>query len=429
MSRVLQTKETLVTADFIHNPYPAYARLREQASLVWSDEFFQGAWLVTRHADVERALRDPRLSAQRTGGWVNGVQDAGDDARVAQRAFQRFFARAFLFLDDPDHQRLRKVLMPAFRPQRLETLQPHISTWCRQMVQDLDGEFDFMQRIARPLPAKVIAHLMGVPLDLEDTFTCWAEGLAAFIGAAQPTARQLAVAQSCLREMLAYFEQDLLPVHRHTLPCTDAYAAEGDMVHDLLRAEKDGRINNHAELLAQCAMLLFAGYETTRNLLGNGMLALMRNREQWDLLCRQPDLAPQAVRELLRYDSPVQWTGRRAAQDFAWHGQAIRRGELVILLIGAANRDPQRHTAPDTLHLQRSQIGALSFGSGSHVCIGAGLTQMEAQTMFSMLAQACPDLQLAAEPARDGNPVYRGLRSLPMRKMPSTELVLAASRQ
>lgn len=411
MSAVLDASETLITDDFIQNPYPVYARLRAQAPLVWSEEFFHGAWLVTRHADVEQALRDPRLSAQRTGGWVNGVQEDGDDTRVAQRAFQRFFARAFLFLDNPDHQRLRKVLAPAFRVERMALLQPQLQQWCGEMATGLQGEFDFMQRIARPLPARVIAHLMGVAPDLQHTFTHWAEGLAAFIGAAQPTARQLMVAQSCLRDMLAYFEEDLLPAHRSNLPADGT----GNLVHDLLRAEGDGRIATHTELLAQCAMLLFAGYETTRNLLGNGMLALMRHRPQWELLCRQPGLVPQAVRELLRHDSPVQWTGRRAAQDFVWHGQSIRRGDLVIALIGSANHDPQRHAQPDALDIQRSQIGALSFGSGPHVCIGAGLTQLEAQGMFAALVQACPGLQLAGEPIRDGNPVYRGLRSLPMR--------------
>ena len=410
MNAVMEQEHApIVTPAFLQDPYPVYAHLRQEHPVQWSDEFFQGAWLVSRHADVEPALRDPRLSAQRTGGWVNEVEGADDaDSRLAQRAFQRFFARALLFLDAPDHPRLRKVMMPAFRQDRLLRLQPLLEEWCTELACGLQGQFDFMERIARPLPARVISHLMGVDASLELDFMQWAEGLAAFIGAARPTARQLAVAQGCLTEMLRYFEEDLLP-RRRLVP-------RDDLVGTLLAAEADGTIQSHGELLAQCAMLLFAGYETTRNLLGNGMHAFMTHRDQWQALCANPSLAPQAVRELLRYDSPVQWTGRRAATSFEWHGQQIRRGDLIILLIGSANRDPARHEAPDRLDVQRIQPGALSFGSGPHVCIGAGLTQLEAQAMFSALARQCPDLLPDGPPLRDGNPVYRGVRQLPMQR-------------
>lgn len=397
-----------INASFIENPYPQYTVWREQGRVVWSDDFFGGAWLVTHHADVEQLLRDTRFSSQRTGGWVNGVQDAQADTALTQRAFQRFFARAFLFLDAPDHPRLRQVLMPAFRPAQLAKIQGDIARWSLELVQQLPSQFDFMQAIARPLPALVIGHLMGIAPGMEPSFTRWAQGLAAFIGAAQPTARQLALAQQCLLEMVEYFERELLPAHAQ-LP-----EQGGDMVHDLVRAAQEGRIQNRTELLAQTAMLLFAGYETTRNLLGNGMLAFMQHRDQWELLCQQPELAVPAVRELLRYDSPVQWTGRRASADMVLHGQPIQRGDLLIALIGAANHDPQRYEQPTDLQLQRGQIGALSFGSGAHVCIGAGLTQMETQAMLATLARTCPHLQLAGTPVRDGNPVYRGLLSLPM---------------
>ena len=391
--------------DFEVNPYATYALWREEAPVVWSDAFFGGAWLLTRHADVEAALRDPRLSAQRTGGWV---MDVAEGDRAALGPFQRLFARALLFLDQPEHPRLRQVLMPAFRPQRLQALQPEIEQYAAELVDALPRTepFDFMERIARPLPVRVIARIMGVDLALESDFMRWADDLAAFIGAVRPTTEQARIAQKSLLEMAAYFEQDLLPRRRRN--------PEDDLVTELVQARDDGRITSDTELLAQCAMLLFAGYETTRNLLGNGMLVLMEHRDQWDLLCRDPALVPQAVRELLRFDSPVQWTGRRVASSMVLHGQQLRRGDLVLPLIGSANHDPRRHADPDRLDVQRANPGALSFGSGAHVCIGAALTQMEAQTLFTQLVQKRPDLVQAGPVVRNGNPVYRGILALPV---------------
>lgn len=398
----------LIDADFLHDPYPGYRALREAGPLHWSEEFFDGAWVLTRHADVEAALRDPRLSAQRTGGWV---MEAAEGERAQLRPLQRLFARAMLFLDPPDHQRLRQLMQPAFRPDRLTALQSELDLMVAQLidaVEDAPGaEFDFMERIARPLPARVIARLMGLEPEREADCMAWSEDLAAFIGAARPTPEQARTAQSSLIEMAAYFEQELLPRRRRE--------PGDDIVSRLLEAERQGQIGAGAELLAQCAMLLFAGYETTRNLLGNGMLTLMRQRDQWQILCEQPERVPSAVRELLRYDSPVQWTGRRVAADFELHGQTLRRGELLIALIGSANRDPARHEQPERFDVRRANPGALSFGSGPHICIGAALTQIEAQTLLGALVRRCPDWTLAGSPRRNDNPVYRGLEVLPLR--------------
>ena len=405
MSAVLESNTAELLPDFDVNPYASYALWRESAAIVWSDAFFGGAWLLTRHADVEAALRDPRLSAQRTGGWV---MDVADGDRAALGPFQRLFARALLFLDQPDHPRVRQVLMPAFRPQRLQALQAEIGQFAAELVAALPsaGTFDFMERIARPLPVRVIARIMGVDLSLEHDFMRWADDLAAFIGAVKPTAEQARVAQTSLLEMATYFERDLLPRRRRK--------PEDDLVTELVLARDDGRITSDVELLAQCAMLLFAGYETTRNLLGNGMRVLMQHRDQWELLCREPALVPQAVRELLRFDSPVQWTGRRVASPMVLHGQTLRRGDLVLPLIGSANHDPRRHECPERLDVRRANPGALSFGRGAHICIGAALTQMEAQTLFTQLVQKCPDLVQAGPVVRNGNPVYCGILSLPM---------------
>lgn len=391
----------MVDAGFLQDPYPAYRALREAGPIRWSDEFFGGAWLLSHHADVEAALRDPRLSAQRTGGWVGDA--AGAPGEMA--SFQRLFARAMLFVDAPDHTRLRQAMAAGFKPQVLQALAPRIAGWTSDMLDGVDAGagFDFMAAVARPLPARVIAALMGVEAAEENRFIEHSHALAEFIGAPRPGPAQARRAQVALAGLARCFEAAL----RQPRPAGD------DMIGRLAQAERDGRIHGSAELLAQCAMLLFAGHETTRNLLGNGLRALLAHPGYWQRLRADRSLLPGAVRELLRYDSPVQYTGRRVAADFTLHGQRLRRGELVIALIGAANRDPARHEAPDTLDLARKQAGLLAFGHGPHVCIGAGLTLLEAETVFGQLLDRWPGLRLReSEPAWNTNPVYRGLAHL-----------------
>lgn len=391
----------MVDAAFLHDPYPAYRALSEAGPIHWSDEFFGGAWLLTRHADVEAALRDPRLSAQRTGGWVADTQhQRGDMAE-----FQRLFARAMLFVDAPDHTRLRQVMAAGFKPQVLQALAPRIAQWTSEMLDAVDpvAGFDFMEAVARPLPAQVIAALMGVEDSDQPRFIEHSHALADFIGAVRPTHVQARRAQLGLLGLSQCFEAAL----------AQGRPASDDMISRLATAEREGRIHGSAELLAQCAMLLFAGHETTRNLLGNGLRALLDHPDQWGRLVQDGSLLPGAVRELLRYDSPVQYTGRRVAADFVLHGQQLRRGELVIALIGAANRDPSRYDQPDSLDVARRQGQSMAFGYGPHVCIGATLTLLEAETVFAQVLQRWPTLRLCDKlPAWNTNPVYRGLAEL-----------------
>ncbi|MDZ5460732.1 cytochrome P450 [Azohydromonas lata] len=393
-----------VDLEFLHDPYPAYRALREAGPIHWSEEFFGGAWLLTRHADVEAALRDPRLSARRTGGWV--MRAAEPDARTELTPMQRLFTRCLPFLDAPDHTRLRKVLQPAFRPDRVQALKLVTQALIDELLDEAGESFDFMQKVARPLPARVIARLMDMEASVYAEFTAWSEDIAAFLGSVNPTQADVRAAQRSVVALAGYFERELLPRRRRQ--------PGDDLVSLLLAAQADGSVEDGAELLAQCAMLLFAGYETTRHLLGNAVHALLSEREQWERLRAQPELLPNAVRELLRHDTPVQWSGRRVMTDFTLHGQWIRRGELVIALMGAANRDPRRHEAPDQLDVARVNPGALSFGTGPHVCLGAALTQLESQTVLATLLQRRPKLQMRAGAQRTRSPLYRGFTYLPV---------------
>jgi cytochrome P450 len=391
----------IIDEDFLDDPYPTYLALRDAGPIHWSDEFFDGAWLLTRHEDVEAMLRDPRFSARRTGGWV---MNSGEGARNELKGFQQLFARAMLFMDAPDHSRLRRVMQAGFRPDALQALRPHIKVLVDELLDGVDATrgFDFMKQLARPLPARVIAKLMGVAVDGDNRFVDWSDDLAAFIGAPRPTLEQARRAQASLIGMSRYFES-----------CLASGEAQEGMVGRLARAKEDGTVTDDAELLAQCAMLLFAGHETTRNLLGNGLYHLLARPGLWDELQREPGRLPGAVRELLRFDSPVQYTGRRVATDLVWHGQPLRRGDLVLGLIGSANRDPRRYAQPDGIDIERRAFAPLSFGSGPHVCIGAALTMMETELVFGELMSRYPTLTLSQPlPRWNRNPVYRGLDAL-----------------
>ncbi|MDZ5455865.1 cytochrome P450 [Azohydromonas lata] len=391
-----------VDLEFLQDPYPAYQALREAGPIHWSEVFFGGAWLLTRHADVEAALRDPRLSACRTGGWV--MRAAEPDARLDLTPMQRLFTRCLPFLDAPDHTRLRKVLQPAFRSDRVQALKPVTQALIDELLDEAGDSFDFMQKVARPLPARVIAKLMDVDASVYADFTAWSEDIAAFLGSVNPTQAEVRAAQRSVVTLAGYFERELLPRRRRE--------PGDDLVSGLLAAQADGSVEDGAELLAQCAMLLFAGYETTRHLLGNAVHALLTHRDQWEMLRKAPELLPNAVRELLRHDTPVQWSGRRVAADFSLHGQRLRRGDLVIALVGAANRDPVRHARPDVLDVARASPGALAFGTGPHVCLGASLTQLETQIVLSTLLRRLPTLQLRGPIQRTQSPLYRGFTHL-----------------
>ena len=396
----------LIDAAYLTNPYPAYKALREAGPIHWSEEFFGGAWLLTRHADVEGVLKDPRFSAQRTGAWVNDREDA----RGELADFQRLFARALLFLDAPDHPRIRKVMNAGFHPEVIQKLAPHIEqtvTHLLDQVANLDS-FDFIETVARPLPVRVITMLMGIENPQQHDFMTWSDDLATVIGTPQPTREQARRAQTSLQAMSRYLE---------TLLARKRQTPGDDLSSRLVQAEAAGEIHGSTELLAQCAMLLFAGHETTRHLLGSGLQTLLAHPEQWQRLQQEPALLPGAVRELLRFDSPVQYTGRRVTTDLVLHGQQLRRGDLVLPLIGAANRDPARYAQPDTLDITRNDGPSLSFGSGPHVCIGAAITRLEAQIVFGQLLKRWPDIGLLnATPHWISNPLYRGLVTLPLQR-------------
>lgn len=392
-------------SDFITNPYRAYNYLRTTAPLHWTDKFRNGAWLVTRYADVLAALHDPRLSSQRshtlTAALPNEVQSEFSE-------FNRIFAKWMLFLDPPDHSRIRKLLNKEFTPNMIQRLRPRIQQAVNTLLDQAPAkdEMEFMAEFANPLPVRVIAEMLGIPSEDQRVFQSWSDDLANFFGNATSPVEVARRGQNSLMNLTEYF-RDLLPERREH--------KGDDLVSLLLRVEEEGEVLTGEELLAQCALLLVAGHETTRNLLGNGLLALLQHPDQLETLKQNPSLMPSAVRELSRYDSPVQFSGRAVTTDFSWHDQPIKQGQTVILLLGSANHDPEKFTHPERLDISRDEGMPLSFGHGAHFCIGASLAQAEAEIAFTALFDRTSSLKLLDDvPAWRANLSFRGLSRLPI---------------
>ena len=384
--------------------------IREPA---WSEAYCGGAWLLTGYDDVMAALRDPRFSARRAARWINsglnGAQDLRQGSASAHLKFKRVFARSLLFLDGRAHRRLRDVVQVGFKPADLQRQAPVIAGIADRLIARIDTEaaagFDFVQAFARPLPALVIAGLLGLAEQVPDEFVDWSADIAAFIGSPTPDPRQTLDAQQALADMCDFFAQAM---------ASGAGVASAGLLARIALARDENRISG-IEALAQCCTLLFAGYETTRNLLGNGLLALLRHPGPWAALKAAPQRLRGAVREMLRYDSPVQYTGRRLLADVEIGGTRMRRGDLAILHIGAANHDPRRFSDPDRFDIERDEGSHLSFGHGPHVCLGAALTQLEAEIAFTALMRAMPEAALAPDPpVWQSGAAYRALARLPV---------------
>lgn len=394
------------------DPYARYCELRQNGPIHWAPDWFGGAWLLTTFDGVQAALKDPRLSAQRTGGWVMRQALRGSPDRQRLTDMQRLFARAMLFVDKPAHPRLRAAMQQAFRPARIEALRGQVSGLVNELIDGIEHRapgatpFDFIRQFATPLPSRVISRFLGLRLTDEARFLSWSQGLAVFLGSVAPDIEETRAAHASLVGMSQEIDR-----------CLRSGDIDDDgLIAALATAQAQGAIEDRTELLAQCAMLLFAGHETTRHLLGSAVYWLLREPGLWRSL-EAPARLRSAVRELLRWDSPVQYTGRRANCDFSLFGVDIRRGDLVLPLIGSANRDPARHENAERLDLDRPLGLPLSFGTGPHVCIGAALTLMEAECALGALVRRWPGLRLADHPPRwIEAPLYRGLTTLELRR-------------
>jgi cytochrome P450 len=317
--------------------------------------------------------------------------------------------RTLLFLDPPDHTRLRRLVSKAFTPRRIEQLREHIEEITDELLAGVKpGEpFDVMSTLAYPLPVIVICELMGVPVEDRHLFEGWSSDATRLLdGDIDEETMQRGVVAAMY--FINYF---------NTLFEARRAEPQDDLVSGLLAVEEAGDVLTEEELRSIVLLLFLAGHETTMNLIGNGLFALMQHRDQWDRLVADRSLVPSAVEELLRYDGPVHLTGRAAVEDVVVNGHAFPKQSQVAVLLAAANRDPERFPDPDRLDITREDNQHLTFSHGIHYCLGAALARLEGQVVFSTLAERYPNMQLAVAPDeieyRD-HFVLRGLKALPV---------------
>lgn len=393
-----------LTPAFIDDPYPLYAQLLAGPRMFWT-ELWDGAWLVARYDDVIEVLRSPGLSAQRADHFTSTLTP---EQLAFFRPYLEAFSRWMLFLDPPRHTELRRPLNRAFVPSALASWQPLIERTAAELVDAAvaKGEFDFVLDIARPYPARIIIEMLGLDVGLTDALVAFSDDVAALFGSPVFDTETALAAQKGLMAIHTAIA-DVLPARRKQ---------RGDDLISALIAMEDEGIIDEASLIAQCANLLFGGQETVRRALGNGLAALLADRAQWDALCADPEgRVDGVVREVLRYDSPVQVSMRTVEHDTTVLGQPVEAGQRIATLIGAGNRDPRKFAEPDRFDIRRDQGPPLTFGFGPHACIGAAMGRAEMRTLFTTLARKAPTLRLAEEtPPRVPNPVFRGHARMPV---------------
>ena len=397
--------EVLTGPAFFADPYPVYRRLREEAPVFRSEAI--GAWLLTRYDDVSATVRDPRRfsSRERFSAVLDPLSAAERDHL---RPLADHFAVGLLGSDPPDHTRLRGLINRAFTPRVVEGLRPRVETLVEGFLDAAEerGEMDFIADFAYPLPATVIAELLGAPPGARDDFKRWSDGILAFQGTGRATPALLDRAQRDLLEMRAFLG-DLLAARRRV--------PTEDLLGRLVAAEAEGDKLSEAELLTTCVTLLTAGHETTTNLLGNGLYSLLRYPDEMARLRAAPELMPTAVEEMLRYESPLQRNPRRLAEDVALGGHIMRRGDFVLQVLGSANRDPARFPDPDRFDVGRRPNRHLAFGHGIHFCLGAPLARLEATIAFGAMLRRLPNLRLTGDGVRwQEHGLLRSLTALPV---------------
>ena len=402
----MSTSETLAFNPFLpevhEDPYPLYHQLRTEDPVHRSP---LGFWVLTRHADVLAVLRDPRMS--RDPRRSERMELLRASAEVDELLSEEEAAPSMLFVDPPDHTRLRALVSKAFTPAAVERLRPRVEAIVAELLDRVAGEgrMDVVEDLAYPLPVTVICELFGVPEADWDRFRAWSRELVRLLD-------PLVAADALERALQARLA---LRGYLRELIATRRVHPTGDLLSALIAAEDQGSQLSEPELVSMCVLLLVAGHETTVNLIANGTLALLRHPEERASLQAGAALPGTAVEELLRYDSPVQFTSRHALADLEVGGRRVRAGETVIAVLGAANRDPAQFPDPDRLDLARAPNRHVAFGGGIHFCLGAPLARAEARIAIGATLARLPGMELGPEPpVRRDTVTLRGLSSLPV---------------
>jgi pimeloyl-[acyl-carrier protein] synthase len=385
-SSMVEFDRALLTPEYLSDPYRFYAELREKAPVYFSQRM--NAWVLTRYRDVAAGLSDRRLiCGRRVESYAAGLP------RPVREEMQTLFQHLEKWIDNmdpPDHTRLRGLVNKAFTPHMIATLEGAIVTTTEELLgaAESNGQMDIIRDFAYPLPATVIALMLGVPLGDRSQFISWANDIAAYSGTGKADPLRAQTAQRSVSALNTYFHK--LVEERRVHP-------QEDLISTLVSLEELGDRLTEQELIAMCVFLLVAGHETTSALLANSLLALLRNPEQGHALRRNPLLAKTAVEEFLRYESPIQHETRVSAEALEYQGVRIEEGQRVVLMIGSANRDPETFQDPNRLDITRDPNRHLAFGHGFHYCLGAPLARLEAQIALRQIVARFPRMTLAGE--------------------------------
>jgi cytochrome P450 len=407
LSKVIaQDKKVLFSDEVLQDPYPTYARMHEEGPLHYVEVGGKwSVWSIFSHAECSSIAKDPRLSAKRAKQMLLSLP-LSRQAEFSELA--HMFGLWMIFMDPPEHTRLRKLLNKGFSPAVVEGLRPQVEAIVDQMLSPLQhaSEVELLREFANPLPVRIILEMLGIPRELRDTFVSWSRAIAAFRGNPNPTVEQARGAQNALIALTEFFRKTVAERRRNK---------GNDLISLLIDIEEDGEVLTEEELYAQCIALLFAGHETTRNLIGNGMYALLRHPQATAELREKPEMIRTAVEEILRYESPVQFTARVLKQDIEVCGQRIPKKWTILCMLGAANRDPRKFKEPNQLNLKRLNNEHLAFSAGPHFCIGAQLARLEGQVAILNLVQRFPKMKLTGpRPEWASTFGFRGLKGLPV---------------
>lgn len=387
--------------EFLRNPYPSFELLRENQPLMKTP---LGFWVASRYADVQMILKDRRFGK---GFEERMKMRNGDD--VFDNPVYANMRTWMLVQDPPDHSRLRGLVSKAFTARRIEGLRPQIQTLVDELLDRVAprGRMDFIRDFAYPLPVNVICDMLGIPPEDRSHFEFGSKISGRLIDPTPVSAEELQEIGDGFSRQEAYF-RDLF-ARRRAEP-------QDDLTTVLVQAEEAGERLTEAELVGNVILLFGAGHETTVNLLGNGLFALLQNPKEYTKLRDNPDLVPGAIEEMLRFDSSVQMTGRTAMEDVEVNGVTIPKGDHIINLLGSANRDGAAFDAPESFRVDRKDVRPMSFGGGIHFCLGAQLARVEADIAFRSLLARLPDLRLEKPDEPDWRPTFtlRGLTGLPV---------------
>ncbi|PYV66173.1 MAG: cytochrome P450 [Acidobacteria bacterium] len=391
----------LLDPEVLADPYPLYRRLRTEDPVHWDS--FLHAWVVTRYPDVIRVLHHFSASRTPTPEQLSGMNLS------ALNPIAKVMVRQMLFLDPPDHTRLRTLASAAFTPARVERLRSHIQDIADSLIDGLVSKrsMDLVADFAAPLPAIVTAEMLGVPVADHEKLKNWSADFAEMLGNFQHNPDRFPRVLSSVESMGAYFRSAMKEQRVHP---------RDGLIHAMMTAEVDGSKLSEEEIVANLIVTMVGGQETTTNLIGNGMVTLLRNRSEMERLRADSSIIHPAVEELLRYESPSQHTARVAPEDLEMGGMQIRKRQAVIAVMGAANRDPERFPDPDRLDLTRPDNRHLAFGWAAHFCFGAPLARIEGQIAFETLLRRLPNLALKPDAPLTWrhNLGLRGLTAVPV---------------